>query len=326
MAGFKKAKAEQAALKVGLYGPSGSGKTFTTLLFAEGLAKLTGKRIAFVDTEHGTDFYCKAVPERTPHPEGFDFDALYTRSLTETLADVRTLDEKQYGVLIIDSMTHIWEACKAAYSGKTNAAGQIPFHAWGKIKKPYKDLIAFLLSTPMHVFICGRQGNEYGESETGELAMIGVKMKAEGETPYEPHILLRMEAVRPKPTANPIITAFPEKDRTGRLFAGGKIQWPTYENTIAPLMGLLGDTQATVKTEDEVAMQDAEAVAMDEGEKAEHSATVFRKFKARMDACDTKAELKKVANDLTPDIKKTMLSSDVVALREHWSELEAKLP
>ena len=45
MAGFRKAKAEQAALKIGMYGPSGSGKTFTALPIAEGLAQITGKRI-----------------------------------------------------------------------------------------------------------------------------------------------------------------------------------------------------------------------------------------------------------------------------------------
>ena len=39
MSGFRKAKAEQAALKIAMYGPPGSGKTFTTLLLAEGLAK-----------------------------------------------------------------------------------------------------------------------------------------------------------------------------------------------------------------------------------------------------------------------------------------------
>jgi pantothenate kinase-related protein Tda10 len=64
MAGFQKAKAEQAALKIGIYGPPGSGKTFTSLLMAEGLAQATKRRVAYVDTEHGTDFYCKAVPMR----------------------------------------------------------------------------------------------------------------------------------------------------------------------------------------------------------------------------------------------------------------------
>ena len=43
MAGFRKAKAEQAALKLGIYGPPGSGKTFTALLLAEGLAAVTGR-------------------------------------------------------------------------------------------------------------------------------------------------------------------------------------------------------------------------------------------------------------------------------------------
>jgi pantothenate kinase-related protein Tda10 len=68
MAGFRKAKAEQAALKIGLYGPPGSGKSFTSLLLAEGLVKNTGKRIAFVDTERGTDFYGGVRLRRHLHP------------------------------------------------------------------------------------------------------------------------------------------------------------------------------------------------------------------------------------------------------------------
>src|SRR6476620_11673956 len=138
MAGFKKAKAEQAALKMALYGPPGSGKTFTTLLCTEGLAKLTGKRVAFVDTERGTDFYCQRVPERTIHPEAFDFDALYTRSITELQQALHTVKPDVYCAIVIDSITHIWEAARLAYSGKETKIGTIPFHAWAKIKKPYK--------------------------------------------------------------------------------------------------------------------------------------------------------------------------------------------
>src|SRR5262245_52915325 len=115
MAGFRKAKAEQAAMKVGMYGPAGSGKTFTALLCAEGLAQHTGERIAFVDTERGTDFYCKDVAARKPHPEAFDFDALYTRSLTETLAAVKSLNVSEHGILVLDSITHLWESARLAY-------------------------------------------------------------------------------------------------------------------------------------------------------------------------------------------------------------------
>ena len=198
MAGFRKAKAEQAAIKMGIYGPPGSGKTFTTLLLAEGLAKASGKRIAYVDTERGTDFYCKAAP-RPVHPEPFDFDALYTKSITEIMSSVRSLSPDEYGVIVIDSITHVWESCIAAYNGGKTSAGTIPMHAWGRIKKPYKDLMSFLLSSPMHVVMCGRQGVEYATNEdTDELKAVGYKMKAEGETPYEPHILIRMEAIKPK--------------------------------------------------------------------------------------------------------------------------------
>ena len=153
MAGFKKAKAEQAALKLGIYGPPGSGKTFTSLLIAEGLAALTGKRTAYVDTEHGTDFYCQTVKTRRVHPEAFDFDAIYTRSITEAAAAIKALSPDEYSVIVIDSITHFWEAVIAAYSGKLTSVGTIPMHAWGKIKKPYKDLMNFLLSSPMHFII-----------------------------------------------------------------------------------------------------------------------------------------------------------------------------
>src|SRR5580765_7412151 len=213
MAGFRKAKAEQAALKMGLYGPPGSGKTFTALLLAEGLARATGKRVAFVDTERGTDFYSQAVPTRKVHPEAFDFDALYTKSLTEVNEAVKKLKPEEYGVVVIDSITHLWEAAIASYSGRQTSVGSIPMHAWGKIKRPYKELMAFLLSTPMHVFILGRQGTVFEtDEETEELKAVGVKMKAEGETPYEPHILIRMEVIRPKKTNEVAdIVAYAEK-------------------------------------------------------------------------------------------------------------------
>lgn len=315
MAGFRKAKPQQAAIKMGVYGPPGSGKTFSTLLWAEGLAKHTGKRIAFVDTERGTDFYSQDVPTRQHHPDGFDFDALYSRSITEVSEAITGLDDKVYGIVILDSITHIWEACRNAYSGKKTKADTIPFHAWGSIKKPYKALIAWLLSTPMHVFIIGRQGNEYAEDEdTGELRMVGLKMKAEGETPFEPHILLRMEAKREKGHTVPTITAFAEKDRTGVL-AGKTIHWPTFENTIQPIMGLLGDTQGLVEDEDTVAAKDAEHLSEAESKRERQSAKLRDEYKARFTLAETPADLKKISAEITPAVKKKMTTSDVEDVR-----------
>src|SRR5688500_7239273 len=103
---FRKAKAEQAALKMGIYGPAGGGKTLTALLIAEALAGLTKRKIAYVDTERGTDFYVKNVPERKAHPAAFDIDAIYTKSLMETLKEVKAINPADYSVLVIDSITH----------------------------------------------------------------------------------------------------------------------------------------------------------------------------------------------------------------------------
>ena len=325
MAGFRKAKAEQAAIKMGIYGPPGSGKTFTTLLLAEGLAKASGKRIAYVDTERGTDFYCKAAP-RPVHPEPFDFDALYTKSITEIMSSVRSLSPDEYGVIVIDSITHVWESCIAAYNGGKTSAGTIPMHAWGRIKKPYKDLMSFLLSSPMHVVMCGRQGVEYATNEdTDELKAVGYKMKAEGETPYEPHILIRMEAIKPK-RSNELATivAYAEKDRTGVL-AGRSIIAPDYDSLCAPLLQLLGGTQAHIATTDENAAKDSEALADQARQRAETSADMLKKFSARIDLSDDVSALKVIGKEITPAVKSQMTPEDVASLRDKYHEREQQL-
>lgn len=324
MAGFRKAKAEQAALKIGIYGLAGSGKTFTTLLCAEGLAKLTGKRIAYVDTERGTDFYCQPVKERQVHPEAFDFDALYTRSITELIAALKSLKPETHCAIVIDSITHIWEAARLAYSGKETKIGTIPFHAWAKIKKPYKEIMSLLLSSPIHVFIVGRQGNEFEEDdETGETKKVGVKMKAEGETPYEPHILIRMESEKQK-NGIAVISAFAEKDRTG-ILAGRTIINPSFDSLIKPLLGLLGTKQAVVEDPEETAAKDAESLTDADDRKVKDGDFILRKFTARIILCETAEALATLGKEITPEIKKQMTTHQVAELRTKYQEAEALL-
>ncbi len=322
---FRKAKAEQAALKIAIYGPPGSGKTFTSLLIAEGLATQAKKRIAYVDTERGTDFYCKRVTERSAHPEPFDFDAIYTRSLTEVDREIRALNTDHYAVVVVDSITHLWEAAIGAYKGNMTRAQTIPMTAWGTIKRPYKAMFAYMLSSPMHVIVCGRQGNEFAEDEnTGELKRVGVKMKAEGETPYEPHILIRMECGRAKPGEIAPVFATAEKDRSGML-AGRTIMNPTFDTLARPLLSLLGDTQATIQSEDETASQDAEALAAAEAEREARSAELLRKFSAEFRLADTAAAVEAVSKRITAALKKDMLPADVDALREAYRAALARV-
>lgn len=322
MAGFRKAKAEQAAIKMGIYGPTGSGKTFTALLCAEGLAKVTDKRVAFIDTEHGTDFYALSVPTRKIHPEAFDFDAIYTRSITEMLDEVKKLDVGTYGVLVIDSISHVWDAAMGAYNGKKTSKGGIPIGGWQDVKRPYKELMALLLSLPIHVFICGRQKNEFEENSEGEMKKVGVAMRAEGETQYEPHIGIRMESQRATPGAEATVKAIIEKDRTGVL-SGKILPNPTFDSLIKPILPLLGSVQAKVETEEEVGQRDAEAMVNAEAAKARESQRLFTIHKAQMDEASTqgKKELDAASKRITAEIKKQMLPQHVTELREHYQRL-----
>src|SRR5271166_1544639 len=303
MTAFTKPRSLKAALKIGMFGPAGSGKTFSALLIAEGLARHTGKRIAFLDTEMGTAFYGQTVPQRSVHPQGFDFDVLHTRAITETLAAVRGLESSHYGVVIIDSISHLWDSCRNAYTGRQTKAGTIPLHAWSVIKKPYKELMHMLLSSPMHVILCGRQGIDYGEDEaSGELKSLGYRMRAEGETAYEPDLLLRLEARRPSKNKPAVPTAIVEKDRTGVL-AGQTIAWPTYDNIAKPLLGLLGGTHVAPANDDEVGQQDAEALARQESERVLRSTELAAQYTACFGLASGIADLQRMSRELTPVVK-----------------------
>jgi hypothetical protein len=325
MTGFQKPQALKAALKMALYGPAGSGKTFSALLVSEGLARHTGKRIAFCDTEYGTAFYGQEVAQRAVHPKAFDFDVLYTKSITEVLDAVRGLDPAVHGVIVIDSISHLWDACRNAFKGKLTKAGTIPLHAWTGIKRPYKEMMHYLLGSPLHVLICGRQGNDFAEDdESGELKNLGYKMRAEGETAYEPDVLVRLEAHKPSKKALAIPMAHVEKDRTGVL-AGQSIPWPTFDNLARPLLGLLGTTQAAMQSDDEVGVQDAEALARQEAERGRRSAELTGEYTGRFAQAETVATLQRIGGELKPAVKTQLTSKDLERVRRAYATRLAAL-
>jgi AAA domain len=325
MASFQKPLPLKAALKMAFYGPAGSGKTFTALLVSEGLARHTGKRIAFCDTEYGTAFYGQEVAQRAVHPQAFDFDVLYTKSITEVLDAVRKLDPATHGVLVIDSISHLWDACRNAFKGKLTKAGTIPLHAWTTIKKPYKELMHLLLSSPVHVLICGRQGNDFAEDdESGEMKNLGYKMRAEGETAYEPDVLVRLEAHKASKKALAIPVAHIEKDRTGVL-AGQSIPSPTFDSLARPLLGLLGTTQASLPSEDEVGVQDAEALARQEWEQTRRSAEAATEYTGRFALAESVAELHCIGGELKPAVKARLTAKDLERVRRAYATRLAAL-
>src|SRR5262245_17108717 len=324
MSAFHKPQPLKAALKMALYGPAGSGKTFTSLLLAEGLAD--DRRVAFVDTEQGTAFYNQEVAGRTAHPKAFDFDVLHSRSITAVLEALRGIDPARHSVVVIDSISHLWDSCKNAYTGKLTRQGSIPFHAWAAIKKPYRDLMHLLLTARYHVLICGRQAVEYGEDEaTGELAGIGYRMRAEGETGYEPDVLLRLEQRRSKREPRAIPVAHVEKDRTGVL-AGRSIPWPTFDNVARPLLALLGPTHTASPNDEEVGRQDAEALARVEAERDRQSGALASGYIERFQTARTAAELSRVGQELTAAVKARLTGADLDRIRRAYASRQGELP
>ena len=254
---FTKAKSKQAYMKMALYGNTGTGKTLTSLLIAEGLSGLCGKRIAYIDTENGSDFYATDIPERLVHPKAFDFDRIQTASLMDVLEAVQGLDTDVYGVVVIDQMTTLWEAARASYNGKKMANGGIPIQAWGDIKKPYKKIVSLTRDGNYHCIYLGREGMIIDKDDDGEMEIVGTKMKAEGETAYEPHILGRMKQSMEK-DGNYRISVFFEKDRSGVL-TGRTFDWPNFK-TIEPVAKYLtGVEQSKLGTAEQNAERDIEA-------------------------------------------------------------------
>lgn len=326
MAKLVKATAEQAFLKIGLYGEQGTGKTTLSLLIAEGLAAMDKLRFAHVETERGTDFYTIRIPERKWHPEPFDFDRIVTRSLTETLDIVSTLDTSVYNTIVIDSITHLWEAARDAYNGPRLKNGAIPISAWGQIKKPYKDLMNLLVNGNFHVIICGREGIQMEKNEeSGETEISGTKMKAEGETPYEPHILGRtfVEKVLLKgaKSQTAINKVFFEKDRTSILM-GKTFDFPNFE-TVKPILGYLGKTQGAIQSPEEAAEQDQAALERQRAQEAENQKTLYVQISEAINGAKTVDELK-VAWDLTKG-KKGKLGDYIDTLEAEKDARKAKI-
>ena len=313
---FTKATSEQAFFKAGLYGKAGTGKTLTALLWAEGLAARDKKRIAYVDTEIGTEFYSLDIKERTCHPKAFDFDRLITRSLMDTVDAVESIDPKEHSVVVIDSITHLWEAAKAAYTGKLMATGGIPVQAWGSIKKPYKKLMSLLLDGNFHAIICGREGVVMEDNDEGEAKVTGTKMKAEGETPHEPHVCGRMRPLFDE-GGSFIIRVFFEKDRSG-ILSGRTLEWPNY-STIEPVVNYLnGTSQGKMGTEEENAERDAAALETQAQKDKAEKETLFSQIKTAIQNAKTLPELKS-AWELTKG-KKTKLGEDLYGQLETAKE------
>jgi len=196
MALLKPAKKELAFAKVGMLGFAKSGKTFTSTQIAIGLAKLikTKKPIGFLDTETGSDFMIPLF-ER----EGLELVVAKTRAFKDLLAITREA-EQSCDILLIDSVSHIWNDLLGSYMKKKNKT-RLDFQDWAVIKPTWAEFTDLFLTSKLHIIFAARAAFEWDyfkDEETGkmELHKTGTKMRAESEFGFEPSLLIEMERIK----------------------------------------------------------------------------------------------------------------------------------
>jgi hypothetical protein len=196
---FKKADAGHSHLKMGLMGLAGSGKTYTASSLTIGLVGYmkergakTRNQVAFIDTENGAAWVLPRFKQA-----GIELMVARTRALTDLRDGIRWAVDNA-DALIIDSITHFWTIFCDEYATKKGRKRGLEFSDWRAVKQDWRENFTDLyLNSPLHIIMCGRQGYEYdmqvNDAGKKELVKTGVKMKAEGETGFEPSLLVQME-------------------------------------------------------------------------------------------------------------------------------------
>jgi hypothetical protein len=184
-------------LKCTFQGPQGSGKSFTATDLAVTVHKLfkSQKPIAFHDTETGSDFLTRKIKEGTSK----DPIRLKSRAFSDLMGVVDECIAGAADVLLIDSISHIWRELQDAYMAKINQELERK-HRYPKKRMDIQDVMAIkqqwqpwpdlFVNSPLHIIVCGREGNEWGSEENEEtgkrdLVTVGKKMKVEAEFGYE---------------------------------------------------------------------------------------------------------------------------------------------
>lgn len=162
---FKRASKKTARARVALVGPAGSGKTFTALAIGVHL----GKRVAVIDTEHGSASKY-ALPEgltRDQRPDLFPFDALELDDFAPAryVEALEAAEEQGYDVVIIDSLSHAWMGKGGALDQVDKAAARSKsgnsYTAWRDVTPQHNALVEAMLSCKAHLIVTMRAKTEY---------------------------------------------------------------------------------------------------------------------------------------------------------------------
>ena len=151
---FQKATKQQRRARVLLSAPAGGGKTYTAL----GWAKVLGKNVGVIDTEHGSAL---------DYADLFDFvhlDLLPPFTVERYTAAIIEASESDIDCLIIDSLSHAWAGKGGLLSLVDEYASRNrgdSFGAWRDVTPKHLEFVEALLSFPGHLICTTRAKMDY---------------------------------------------------------------------------------------------------------------------------------------------------------------------
>lgn len=175
---FKKATKEKQKLRLLLEGASGSGKTYSALIIAQAIAKKLNKKVAFIDTEYGS---------ASLYADKFDFDTLELKAPFTPEKYINAIKEASecidYGVLIIDSISHEWSGPGGCLDIQSNLGGT--FNDWKKVTPRHQMFINSILEAKVHIIGCARTKSDYvmeeGVNSKGKATTKPIKVGTKTE-------------------------------------------------------------------------------------------------------------------------------------------------
>lgn len=182
-------------VKAAFEGFAGSGKTYTAAQVAIGLYKqiASTKPVIIFDTEKSSRFL-KPLFDAA----GIKVLVKESRQFIDLVETMKFCNGGGSDILLIDSLTHVWEVYLDAYKTKMKR-DFIQFQDWGILKGTWKkEFSEPLVQSHYNILFTGRAGFEYEQqtnevTQKKEIVKSGIKMKVEGETAYEPDVLVLME-------------------------------------------------------------------------------------------------------------------------------------
>lgn len=205
---LRKAKRQQAKLRIGFSWPSWSGKTYSALQVAFWLC-WDWEKIAVIDTENqSADLYSHLWEYNTLTLESPFSPERYIQA-------IKSCEDAGMEVIIIDSITHEWDGAWGIIE-LSNQMQWNSFACWWKLTPRHNAFLNAILQSSCHILTTVRRKQEYAlnkDEKTGKSTVEKLWLKEVTRDGFEYELTINFDIDR----ENHLATA--SKDRTW-LFDG----------------------------------------------------------------------------------------------------------